>query len=53
MLNYLKEFCSTFEELHYFVGGLAVGSILMSLLWIVIIVKVIIPAIRRKNRGDF
>jgi len=53
MINFLKEFCSTFEELHYFLGGLAVGGILMSLLWIVIIFKVVIPAIRRKNNGDF
>jgi len=53
MLSYLKEFCSTFEELHYFVGGLAVGGILFSIVWILIIAKVVIPAIRRKNNGGF
>ena len=53
MITFLKEFCSTFEELHYFLGGLAVGTILISLLWIVIIFKVIIPAIRRRNGGTF
>jgi len=49
MINYLKEFANTFEELHYFLGGLAVATILISLLWIVIIFKVIIPAVRRRN----
>lgn len=49
MSKIISEFCSTFEELHYFLGGLAIGVILISLLWILIIVKVVIPAVRKKN----
>ena len=45
----LKEFLNSFEEVHYFIGGISIGFLLGFILSVAIFIKIIIPAIKKKN----
>lgn len=48
MPDFLKEVCSSFEEIHYFVGGISVGLILGIAITLVV-VHLVIKSINKKN----
>ncbi len=37
MPDFVRQFCSSFEEIHYFVGGVSVGMIIGIIITIVIV----------------